>query len=281
MIWFAKCASTSQGIGRGLCVTLGAISPSGLDLGAMQLEQPGWLKAGKEEEGLAKKKRRGDEDLVAEAEDRATKGGKGVLVELVQVLAKLELTNSHLLADLAGTVWHTFLVDLEKSLVAKAGVEGGKEYDERVKVLKQQKEAGQEVDLASPGPPFLSVWCSVVKALAERGPEAERVVYANYWKEVVQVKDPVELQEQVKYFRVKKVQPPPKGGKKEKELVKIMFSFNCHDQWGKDIQAALIKQLVMEKAERKAGAAPRGPLEREAARLLEKSGKQGKAASSK
>ena len=112
MIWFAKCASTSQVIGRGLCVTLGAISPSGLDLGAMQLEQPGWLKAGKEEEGLAKKKRRGDEELVAEAEDRATKGGKGVLVELVQVLAKLELTNSRLLADLAGTVWHTFLVDL-------------------------------------------------------------------------------------------------------------------------------------------------------------------------
>ena len=83
MIWFAKCVSTSQGIGKGLCVTLGAISLSGRDLGAMQLEQPGWLKAGKEEEGLAKKKRRGDEELVAEAEDRATKRISGLSAHVV------------------------------------------------------------------------------------------------------------------------------------------------------------------------------------------------------
>ena len=234
---------------------------------------PSWLEATTDGGGGGGRRKREAEEVVQEAAKKAARKGGDVLEELVLVLASLVLVNSRELANLCGTVYTTCLLPVQAA-IGKAAVAAGKKYDEQVKQLKEDKETDDSVDTGKLGSPYLHVWAAVIMMLVQEEVDAERkAFFKKYWDEVIMVMPLQQLGEHIRYFRVRapKGKEKEKEAKKKKQTVKLQFAFNVE---GIPAAQGLSKffegSMLHEGGERKVGPAPRGSLERDAQRLLDK-----------
>eukprot|EP00973_Karenia_brevis_P026093 3601432-Karenia_brevis.AAC.1 len=117
-------------------------------------EAPDWLMGEASGEREAKQLKRSATDLLSQA---GSKGDRDILQKLVVVLTKLELQGQQELRELIGVTYHTFLVknDQEEHPLLKSMLNAGEAYNMQAKKMKERKDAGEEVDLAALGPPFV------------------------------------------------------------------------------------------------------------------------------
>ena len=202
---------------------------------------PAWGKR-KSEEAPQGQGRRAVRQSVAEGGSE-----REVLRRLVIVLATLSLVNAAELRDLTSTVFKTYLVPSSENVHDSAGAIKNKPEAERADAQEQL------------GPPFVYVWVAFLRSLAatkELGAEHVAVL-RQYWESSVLKSAPVQLVSHVRYCRAK----PCRKVEGKEGWTRIVF---CLDP----AEGALEAALRLQKGVRKYGPAPRGPLEREAARFL-------------
>jgi len=221
----------------------------------MKLAEPGWALAVVSGKGK-RKDQEGAEAVVGAAKKKAAVRGEAsresVHKELVTILAKLCLTNAAEIRDISGVVYITYLAKKDSS-VCSAMKEAGVKYDSAV----------QGNPTHSLGPPFLHVWTAMIRAMIQLQGMADdkKGILVKYWQENVVTKTMEELVEAVKYCRLKRTQ--------KQEIVKVQYSITAEaERCG--LGDALRAAWKQEEAELKVGPAPRGILEREARRLLQK-----------
>ncbi|CAK0903624.1 unnamed protein product [Prorocentrum cordatum] len=218
------------------------------------------------------KKRKAEAALAQEATDVA-KGAKGKddLKQLVVILARLTMINSRELANLCGVVYNTFLLS-DAHFITLAGLEAGERYNKQVEELKEKKAGGEEVDMASPGPPHLLVFAMVLAALASHSavsvsaPMDRQKEAKEFWLDKVKGGTQAALSMHVRYFRV--IKPRGTKSKRMKDKVKFVFAFSASSEIGRTLETWFLDEMRAAGAEVAMGAAPRGELEREAARLI-------------
>ena len=185
-----------------------------------------------------------------------------VLRRLVDVLATLSLVNAAELRDLTSTVFKTYLVPSSEN-VAEAMAEAGRLYHDSAGAIKNKPEAERADAQEQLGPPFVYVWVAFLRSLAstkELGAEHVAVL-RQYWENSVLKSAPVQLVSHVRYCRAK----PCRKVEGKEGWTRIVF---CLDPITFPLEGSLEAALRLQKGVRKFGPAPRGPLEREAARLL-------------
>ena len=215
----------------------------------------------------------------------ANKKGKGkgdLYHSLIKLVAKLCLNDARELANIAGTVFQTWeMLEEAKSSGPKIMIEAGLKYDEVSKALKVKSTNGEAVDYRARGPPHVQVWAALCLHLVNNmdsfleGSDvhkaSESKVFKDYFEKYMNTQTPTQVAKHVLHFRYrkykgKKDQDPPEGGKKGR----LTFAFS-YDGPGKEARSLLTQFLNNEKvscATQLVGPAPRGPLEREAARIL-------------
>ncbi len=233
--------------------------------------------------------------LVAEAQAAAGGGRRGkarqqdVLEQLVQILTKLTLSNSNDLREVMGVVIRTYLVP-EKHTLVVTSLQAGKEYQERAKKEKEKREAAKQdsdedeesaeeeapapaagMDEEKLGSPHLiiamqSIHQFLVADRSQLGAEAAAAVKAleDKWTGMkIGEMDEAEATKLVKVWRTRK---PQKQAKKHPMGKYVKLNFSMEEGLGDALHQALVKTGAQEKV----GKAPRGYLEREASRLLQK-----------
>ena len=179
-----------------------------------------------------------------------------VLRRLVDVLATLSLVNAAELRDLTSTVFKTYLVPSSEN-VAEAMAEAGRLYHDSAGAIKNKPEAERADAQEQLGPPFVYVWVAFLRSLAS----TKELGAEQYWENSVLKSVPVQLVSHVRYCRAK----PCRKVEGKEGWTRIVF---CLDPITLPLEGALEAALRLQKGVRKFGPAPRGPLEREAARLL-------------
>eukprot|EP00974_Lingulodinium_polyedra_P054127 5204315-Lingulodinium_polyedra.AAC.1 len=142
-------------------------------------------------------------------------------------------------------------------------MEAARAYAERVEKMREEAKADESINLADAGAPFLTVWVAVAKYMAAKSEGESKECFTRYWKERVMKVEKEELQNDVWHFRFKK-----NRGKETKKKAegRFFFKFN-HNAENQVVPVAKLEQffkvqLAKEGAQRKCGAAPRGPLGR-------------------
>ncbi|CAK0880863.1 unnamed protein product [Prorocentrum cordatum] len=191
-----------------------------------------------------------------------SKGGD-ILRQLVAILVKLSLANSAELRDVCGVVYITFLIKSDQPSM-KAARDAGQSYHAEVQRRKQASE-----DLSTLGPPYVQVWSALIQAIGKDSTCSDEVRKSieTYWKDVL-VPMPLErVGEHVRHCRVRKTR------KVESEDERMRLTFAVDGEF-KPLERTLVAYFSSASVagERKLGPAPRGALEREASRLLEKLG---------
>ena len=200
-------------------------------------------------QGLAKQARGGD--------DKAIK-------QMVKMLAKLVLANSNQLREVMGTVWNTFELDVAKPVVVKIKEVNAAYFQQTKDNPKHQL-----------GPPFLHTWTALVQTMCtdKEVPQEAKATVLDYWNKKVTKVDRLQLEQEVRYCRLR----DNKGdGKSDVKKVRLQFALahDCfHGEGNKiSIHEALNKGLLAMGAIRRVGPPPRGPLEREVMKMLEQWG---------
>ena len=194
------------------------------------------------------------------------KGGKKdkeeLIEDMVKLLGKLILTNSMQIREVCGVVYNTYELDLKLDIMT-AMKEANKKYHENTK----------DNPTHELGPPYLHTWTALIKTLAEETKlqQASRKAMVHYWNSKVTKVPPMQLADEVKYCRIRE----NKGdGKKAATKGRLQFALSHDSQHtdmdGKTLAMALDEALLTLGATRKVGTAPRGPLEREISKLLDK-----------
>ena len=182
--------------------------------------------------------------------------------------AKLTLAVAREQAHLAAAVYETWELRTDAPL-ADAGIQAGQEYNARAKELHEQHEVDASVDLAQLGPPHLVVVAKTFQVLGTKVSQEDTPTLANFFAQVVRHENPAVLGECVPHYQVKKnKQKSAKGPEK----CRIIFSMATYDQHARAIRDMLVKEIVKEGGQKKLGAAPRGALERELTRAVNKEG---------
>ena len=187
---------------------------------------------------------------------------RDVTRRLVDVLATLSLVNAAELRELTATVFKTYLVPGSES-VSEAMAEAGRLYHESAGAIKSKPEAERADAQEQLGQPYVHVWVAFLRSLAatrELAPEHVAVL-KSYWESNVVKSAPVQLAAHVRHCRAK----PCKKIEGKEGWTRIVF---CLDPVTLPLEGALEAALQLQKGVRKFGPAPRGPLEREASRLL-------------
>ena len=231
---------------------------------------PSWLvkrqqpPAGGEGQGSSKS-RRLEEEIATDTKELAGKDGS-LMRALVSVLARLTLTNARELAEVTGSVYDCFLVGASLPLTREA-LQAGKDYSNDCK--SKGKDHGN-------GPPWVHIFVRMIQGLAGMPTTqgAAKEALNIFWRETV-MKEHLGLdflQEHVRMCKLKPTYFDKKAGK-EPTQYKMTLCFsplmqNKELHQGKTIQTAMAEALKAAGATRKLGSAPRGGLERDAARLL-------------
>ena len=187
---------------------------------------------------------------------------RDVTRRLVDVLATVSLVNAAELRELTATVFKTYLVPGSES-VSEAMAEAGRIYHESAGAIKSKPEAERADAQEQLGPPYVHVWVAFLRSLAAtRGLTPEHVaLLKSYWDSNVVKSAPVQLAAHVQHCRAK----PCKKIEGKEGWTRIVF---CLDPVTLSLEGALEAAPQLQKGVRKHGPAPRGPLEREASRLL-------------
>ena len=185
---------------------------------------------------------------------------------MVPMVSKLALILARDMADVKGVVLRTFFVP-EDSWLAKAGMEAKKQYQSGVDALKERKDKGEEVDLGAMGAPHITIFYMVLAQIKAKATEQAKLVLDEFWAKFVEGKEQAELGAWVKHFSM----TVPKGAKskKMKGQVKLKFHFGEGPMHSGAVQ--ILEAVLTEvKAKEEYGAEPRGPLEREIGKILDK-----------
>lgn len=200
---------------------------------------------------------------------------------MVVLLTKLVLINSTQIRELFGTVYSTYEVDGASGL-AMAMKEAGNRYYEEV-----NDNPGHTLGL-----PFLHVWLALVQLLCMNVPQEMSVVggmaLRGYWNQRVTKVPRESLEEEVRYCRLKangvpKSKKKEQGGGEASQSAQAMVSggkarvqyalshraLHPMEGEGASLQDALEEAIRLLGGRRLVGAPPKGPLEREVARLVE------------
>ena len=233
--------------------------------------------------------------LVQEAQAAASGGrrGKGnqkdVMEQLVLILTRLTLANSNDLREVMGMLLKTYLVP-EKHVLAVSALKAGKEYQEAAKKQRESREAKEseaedeedsdleddkkekdKMDEDKLGAPHLVIAMQSMHQLlvADRsqwGDEAKKALQEleKAWVGLkIAEMEETQATQIVKVWKARKPQKQAKGHKMGK-YVKLNFAMDDR------LACSLHQVLLLTGCVEKAGKAPRGFLEREAARLLQK-----------
>ena len=219
-------------------------------------EMPSWGKR-KPEEASQGQGRRAVRQAVAEG-----RNDRDVTRRLVDVLATLSLVNAAELRELTATVFKTYLVPGSER-VAEAMAEAGRLYHESAGAIKSKPEAERADAQEQLGPPYVHVW---VRFLRQSGDNEGAGTRTRCGVEVV-------LEEQRGEERAGAA-----GGARtalSSEAVQEnrgQGRLDAHrvlpGPGHSPLEGALEAALQLQKGVRKHGLAPRGPLEREASRVL-------------
>jgi hypothetical protein len=231
--------------------------------GRVMAAPPAWaasLRRGREEDD--------DYGQFAKVAKGAGKGGAAkdpeIMKQLVKLLSTLVLVNAMQMREVCGTIYNTYELDIKLKLVGEMQT-ASTNYGELVKDNPKHEL----------GPPFLHTWTAMIMQLCkEKLPDKAGKVLLAYWNDKVsKVARPL-LEEEVRYCRVR----VNKGdGKKEASRCRVQFAlshdcFHTETPGDPSLHMALQQALTSLGAIRKIGPAPKGPLEREVSRLLEKIG---------
>ena len=93
---------------------------------------PPWLAAGSSKRGGGEPAHKGAR-AVREGQQKADTSGRGVQAELIKLLGRLVLVNAREIAELAGSLYLTYLLAEN----AKIGLETGQNYNRRAQELKE------------------------------------------------------------------------------------------------------------------------------------------------
>lgn len=210
------------------------------------------------------------------------KGGKGgekgdrkvknadILEELVKIISSLALQSAGELREICGILYTTCLVEVVPDGCIEAGIKAGTDYSDLVLDIKERKEQGEEGSDLEAGSPHISVAIETITKLIKekKVQEDTRQDLLKWWEDNIANKEEEEVEKQILSFRVRKPKKQSKGRKGKvpaKEYAKVTFRLL-------DIEAGenLARAFCELGGIRKTGTAPKGTLEREALRLLQK-----------
>ena len=183
------------------------------------------------------------------------------LTKLTTSIAELSLINAREISNLSACCYQTFLIEPESSL-AKIALEGGQLYNDAVKKVKAKDDEEKKTMQQSLGSPKNAVFAMTIKGLAQKkGITAKnKEALQKYWAEKFANKENFEAcDSDVKFCRATKA-------KKGNQKVKLQFAL-ADEVLEKMVVVALLETKA---AIKKQGQAPRGPLERNIQKALEK-----------
>ena len=160
---------------------------------------------------------------------------------------------------------HHCVQDVPGSMLRERGRSNGRGRSTlpRIRWRNQEQARSRARRRSQLGPPYVHVWVAFLRSLAatrELAPEHVAVL-TSYWESKLVKSAPVQLAAHVRHCRA---QPCKKIEGKE-GWTRIVF---CLDLVTFPLEGALEAALQLQKGVRKHGPAPRGPLKREASRLL-------------
>ncbi|CAK0881578.1 unnamed protein product [Prorocentrum cordatum] len=186
----------------------------------------------------------------------AAKGG--ALKALVAILARWALGGAAELGELRVVVVVPFLAPSEAPVIIAAAA-AAKAYHEEAKCRKS------EHNDAPMGPPFARVWMAMIRAVGHSAecPEAAEGSLGNSWADFIMNS---EIETVANSVRACRVRPTRKQDGKQ-SMHRVAFAVGSSRG---HLGAALTSYFIMVKDVRKHGAAPKGALERDAQKLLDK-----------
>jgi len=215
------------------------------------MQSPAWLNLPAAETGKADESVKKRKALASGAASSGGEAGAGHSRGLVEVLAKLSLSNAQAVRDLQSSVLRTALVASDSPL-AEALAATGKGYHDKVQGAKEHKL----------GPPAVHLWATAVRVAIEsgavRGDHLERL--KEHWNDELQKVPPESLAQFVRLFRVHKTHRADR-----KRLSFHVVPVDLED-------AFFLRALVQLGAELRFGTAPAREMERVVQRALERSG---------
>ena len=228
------------------------------------LEAPDWLQTGPRAGGPPPDKKGRTE--TRQAAIGAIKDGKNqgdVIARLVVILARLVLSDSRAIAELTATVYTTWAMDYVEDSFTDEMENAGRHYQEISQDLAGRRKKGEDIDFKARGPPHLHVFMSGLMWLAKQETKHGKETKAFYMEYI----KPLSLHavgEIVLHWQWKRNKNEASLEKKGRLIVAIDSD---HDLGRRLIP--IVRNAVMEmKGERLVGPAPRGPLERDAAKIL-------------
>ena len=202
------------------------------------------------------------------AAKRGKKGEKDDLMKLVTAIGRLVLAQARAVADLAAVVYVTFMMPFSRGLPA-AMQAAGKKYEEGSKAMKESG-ASQE-QFKKRGPPHIHVFLAAFQYVAERtaaeGQDGERtnaLEAKQVWENTIVSSEMETIAEAVLYFRLK---PLRKEEGVEQQCL-VITNFNKDTKLALACRPYIMNVLQYEGATAVHGSAPRGPLEREIAKMV-------------
>ncbi|CAK0885066.1 unnamed protein product, partial [Prorocentrum cordatum] len=231
---------------------------------------PAWMQA------LSETKRGADEGPGSgEKPSKHAKGGakgdkneKDLTKVLMLLLTKLCLTSARELANLAGAVYQTWELLEASDGVTQLMIDSGLKCDDMSKQMKERQRAGEKVDFRTRGSPHVQLRASVCPNLVTsaktfiQGRE-EYIESETVGKHALHFRD--------RKYKGRKNETSGSASQQQAKKGRLTFAFIC------DEPGMLARELItwflkheedQERAEQLVGPAPKGPLEREAARIL-------------
>lgn len=184
--------------------------------------------------------------------------------QLVLTIAPLVLTNAAELRTVLGVLFLTGFMAKGKSL-PEAILQAGRDYNERAQELSRAKaDDAEQQDL---GPPYVYAFVAVVAVAVnvEGLEQKDKEELQSLKEEINALHGPTEVDGHVKYCRAKVVK---KQQAKDEDRVRVQLAFG--EKLARGAESALLTAFELQGARWKPGPAPRGPLERQAAQLLDK-----------
>lgn len=203
---------------------------------------------------------------------QGTSSSSGNVEDLCKATAKLAMATAKQVASLEANMYDTFLLPEKPGSLGEKLAQVGIDYDKESKQMKARQAAGENVHWKARGSPHIRLFAEALhwmwKASAKDGslPDEEfHAVVLDFWKNVVMGKTAAQLEEVCKQFRYRKGRATEEGDKFG--VLAIAFA---PKGVGVKLAAPVVGYLkLLEGSQVLAGAAPRGPLEREAARHLQ------------
>ncbi|CAK0859431.1 unnamed protein product [Prorocentrum cordatum] len=143
----------------------------------------------------------------------------------------------------------------------KAARVAGRTHHEQAQLKKTE---GEEAS-ADLGPPFVHVWAALVHGMGTdpKCPPRAREIFEQCWQEKICARELQQVAEEIRACRVR----PTRKGEGKPDKVRVTLSV---DRGHDGLERAVIQYMQAVGAVRKIGPAPRGALERDAAKFLAK-----------